>query len=117
EEAGGYEIQIANEAYLDNADLSFQSRADGYGDDQAIIDALKTEPDVMVVDSFALAANQAFGGEAGITLELPTSGTFEAPVVEVQSPDGSTHPMRVIGVIDSAISTMFGFYVGAPAGD
>ena len=117
EEAGGYEIQIANEAYLDNADLSFQSRADGYGDDQAIIDALKTEPDVMVVDSFALAANQAFGGEAGITLDLPTSGTFEAPVVEVQSPDGSTHPMRVIGVIDSAISTMFGFYVGPPAGD
>lgn len=117
DEPSGYEIQIANDAFLDNADLSFQSRAEGYADDGAIIEALKTEPDVMVVDSFALEANQGFGAQGGITLDIPTSGTFEAPVVEVQSPDGSTHPVRVIGVIDSAISTMFGFYVGPPAGD
>jgi putative ABC transport system permease protein len=117
DEPVGYPIQIANDAYLDNAELSFQAMADGYADDAAILDALRTESDVMVVDSFALAANQGFGAQGGLTLDIPASGSFEAPVVEVQSPDGSTHQMRVIGVIDSSISTLFGLYVGQPAGD
>ena len=117
DEPQGYPIQVANDAYLDNAALTFQAHADGYADDEAVIEALKTDPNVMVVDSFALAGNQGFGTPDGLKIDIPTSGSFEAPMVEVQSPDGSTHQMRVIGVIDSSISTLFGLFVGQPAGD
>jgi putative ABC transport system permease protein len=115
--AEGYPIQVANDAYLDNADLTFQAKANGYGDDQAIIEALKTDPNVMVIDSFALSGNQGFGTPEGLTLDIPATGTYDAPVVEVQSPDGTTHQVKVIGVIDSSISTLFGIIVGPPAGN
>jgi putative ABC transport system permease protein len=98
-------------------ELSFQARAEGYADDEAIIEALKTDPGVMVIDSFALSGNQGFGSPEGLTLDIEATGTFEPQVIDVQSPDGSTHPMKVIGVIDSSISTLFGIYVGPPAGD
>jgi putative ABC transport system permease protein len=117
DEAYGYQIQVANDAYLDTVELSFQARAEGYADDEAIIEALKTDPGVMVIDSFALSGNQGFGSPEGLTLDIEATGTFEPQVIDVQSPDGSTHPMKVIGVIDSSISTLFGIYVGPPAGD
>ena len=47
DEAYGYSIQVANEAYLDNAALSFQAHADGYADDAAVLEALKTEQEII----------------------------------------------------------------------
>ncbi len=117
DEAEGYPIEVANTAYLTEAELSFQARANGYDDDAAIIEALMTEPDVMVVDAFALEANQGFGGPGGFSLDLPSTGSFDAPVVQAMSPDGTTRDIRVIGVIDTAISTLFGVYVGEPTAD
>jgi putative ABC transport system permease protein len=117
DKAKTYPIQVANDAYLDNAALEFQARANGYADDAAVIDALKTDPNVMVIDSFALEGNQGFGSGDGLTLKIPTTGSFDAPVIQVESPDGSTHPVKVIGVIDSSISTLFGIFVGPPASE
>jgi putative ABC transport system permease protein len=95
-----------------------EARANGYGDDQAIIDALKTEPNVMVIDSFALESSEGFGGPEGLKVKnIPATGSYDAPMVEVHSPDGTTQELKVIGVIDSSISTMFGIYVGPATGD
>lgn len=113
----GY-IDVFDQAYLKNATLKFSAHADGYSDDAAIREALATEPDVMVLDSFSLASEQDFGGDPNqFTLEeVEASGTFEAPIVEIRLPDGSTREVRVIGVISSNVSSLFGLYVG-PATD
>ena len=114
----GY-IDVFNESYLEHATLKFSARAEGYGDDQAIIEALRTEPDVMVLDPFSLASEQDFGGDPNMfTLDdVKASGTFEAPTVEVRQPDGTIREVRVIGVISSNISSLFGLYVGPETGD
>src|SRR5665811_1517204 len=111
-------IEVANASYLENAELSFQAKANGYGDDQAIIDALKTEPDVIVVDSFSLESAESFGGPEGFKVKhVPSTGSFDAPTMEVKLPDGTVKQVRVIGVIDAEISSLFGVYMGPATGD
>lgn len=113
-----YSIEVASASYLENAALSFQAKANGYEDDGAIIDALMSEPDVMVIDSFALESAESFGGPPGFKVaDVPSTGSFDAPVVEVRLPDGTTHEVRVIGVIDSSISSLFGVYIGPATSD
>ena len=114
----GYNIEVASASYLENAALSFQARAAGYEDDQAIIDALMNEPDVVVIDSFALESAAAFGSPPGFKVaDVPSTGSFDAPVVEMRLPDGTINEVRVIGVIDASISSLFGVYMGPAAGD
>src|SRR5690606_22459103 len=112
-------IDVFGPSYLKNADIEFSARAEGYGDDQAIIDALLNEPDVMVVDTFSLSSQQEVGGDPNqFTLDdVDASGTFEAPVVELRLPDGTVREVRVIGVISSSVSSLFGVYIGPATGD
>lgn len=108
-----YGISVMNASYLENADVSFSGRANGYDSDSAIIDALKTESDVVVIDSFALPGSDAFGPPSGFQLEGASSdGSFDAPKVEMQLPDGSVREVRVIGVISATVSTLFGVFMG-----
>ncbi|HEV2126995.1 MAG TPA: FtsX-like permease family protein [Thermomicrobiales bacterium] len=112
-------IQVAGQDYLEHATLEFSARAEGYEDDEAIVEALMTEPDVMVIDTFSLATQQEFGGNPDMfTLdEIEASGTFDAPVVEVRLPDGTVEELRVIGVISTSVSSLFGTFVGPEADD
>ncbi|CAN5643915.1 hypothetical protein BH23CHL3_BH23CHL3_08580 [soil metagenome] len=113
EDWSSFFIEVADDAYLENATLSFTGRAEGYGDDGAIIEALVNEPDVAVIDSFSLANSQAFNDPSLFQLEGATaSGTFEAPIVELLLPDGTINEVQVIGVIDGSISSLFGLYMG-----
>ena len=52
-----------DEAFIDESEVFFQQRATGYADDAAILEALKTEPDVVVVSSSALAVSGGFGSD------------------------------------------------------
>ncbi len=113
EDWSSFIFEVADESYLENATLSFTGRAEGYDDDQAIIDALINEPDVAVIDSFSLASSAEFGEPEAFRLETATAtGAFEAPIVEVRLPDGTINQIRVIGVIDGSISSLFGLYMG-----
>lgn len=113
EDWSSFIFEVADESYLENATLSFTGRAEGYDDDQAIIDALINEPDVAVIDSFSLASSAEFGEPEAFRLETATAtGAFEAPIVEVRLPDGTISQIRVIGVIDGSISSLFGLYMG-----
>ncbi len=113
-----YQIEVANASYLENASLGFQAKAEGYEDDQAIIEALMNETDVVVIDSFALESAESFVGPPGFKAkDVPATGSFEAPVVEMRLPDGTLQDVRVIGVIDSSISSLFGAYMGPETGD
>ena len=111
-------IRGLDAGYLDTADLTFQARAEGYDSDEAILEALKTEPNVMVVNAgMAEDAVSGFGGPAYQIAGVPSEGSFAPATVEVRGSDGASRTMRVIGVIDTSISMLGGAYVGTPTVD
>jgi putative ABC transport system permease protein len=114
-------IKVFDSAYLENADVKFGAHADGYADDAAVMQALATEPDVMVIDSFSLKEEQqgGFGGDpnAFALANVKASGSFEPAPVELRLPDGSTKTVKVIGVISSNVSSLFGIYTGPATSD
>jgi putative ABC transport system permease protein len=105
-------VRGVDDAFLEQSELTFQSRAVGYATDEAILEALGAEPNVAVVD-----ANTANGGDdfdsddeafsAGIGWETEV---FAPITVEVAAPDGSTKTVTIIGVIDEKISSLYGLY-------
>ena len=108
-------VTAADNGYLDNDEMRFQALATGYESDEAIIEALKSEPGVMVIDSFSTGdAESGFGPPQAKIAGTTSEGTFAPVPVEIQTGDGSKHTVRVIGVIDAELSMLFGGYVGAP---
>jgi putative ABC transport system permease protein len=97
-----------DQTFLNTATLLFERRAAGYESNEAIIEALKTEPGVAVVsspnsDEDVLGIDPEANGFAPIPIEVRNSATGE--IVD----------LRVIGVIDSKISTIF--FLGVFAND
>lgn len=109
-----YSITGMDEGYLENSRLFFSARAAGYDSDQAVIDALKTDPNVAIVDSFAVPGGSSFGPPASLIVPgLTSNGTFDAPTVDVNT--GQQLSVKIIGVIDPKISSLIGMYVGPKA--
>jgi putative ABC transport system permease protein len=108
--------------FMTDSKVFFQQRGAGYPDDASIINALKTEPDAVVVSSSALYVSGGFGNDpTQFTLSDPDGSgpekaltssikVFDPVPVEIQSADGTMRTVRVIGVIDSKISTLIGMY-------
>ncbi len=101
--------------FIDGTAFSFGQRATGYDSDEAIVEALKTEPNVAVVTSWHLGDSQATSGNGQDTMlkldgVTSTSTTFEPVEVELARPDGTVGTVKVIGVIDDTISVLHGLY-------
>lgn len=111
-----YTVNTTDEGFLESSNLEFSGRANGYDSDEAIIEAMKTDPSVAVIDSFALAGMDDFDGGDGFELNDLTSAdkTFDAPVIDVSGAHGQPTQIKIIGVIDSKISTLSGLYLGPP---
>jgi putative ABC transport system permease protein len=121
-EWGFYMSHAIDDNLIDESDLFFQQRAEGYPDDGSIIEALLTRDDVAVIDSFALAGAEFFGGAPNqFTLEDPdgdgpeqaiTSGMHDFPpvTVEIEGTAGETRTFEIIGIIDSKIGSFFGLF-------
>ena len=89
-------------AYIDGTTLYFQSHALGYETDAAIIDALKNEPGVAIVNS--VDNNDSI-------LDIDEEDGFAPITVEVQNPETQeTVQVRVIGIIDPKMSSLYGLY-------
>ena len=111
-----------DESFLESSEVKFQQRATGLADDAAVIEALKTQPNAVVVSAFALAENSGFGSDpTQFTLTDPDDDgpeqalsssikVFDPITVQIEGLDGSTHEVVVIAVIDSKVSTLFGMY-------
>ena len=111
-----YPINVMDAGFLDTATLSFTGRADGYDSDAAIVEALRTDPSVAVIDSFAIADSGGFGPPPTLTIDgLTASGTFPAPTISVDTGTGGPKQVKIIGVIDSRISSLVGLFVGPGA--
>jgi putative ABC transport system permease protein len=112
----------ADDGFLTDSEVLFQQRATGYADDAAVMEALRTQPNVAIIDSFALPATGGFGADPDqFRLDDPDGEgpkqalesddeTFEPIPVEVQADDGSVATVNIIGIIDSKVSTLVGLY-------
>jgi len=101
-----------DEGFLQASEISFQQHAEGYASDEAIIEALRTEPNVAVVHSWMLEIDGATMDENSMVLTGLTSGqkTFAPYEIELANQDSTSTTLRVIGVIDSEISTLNGLF-------
>jgi putative ABC transport system permease protein len=109
-----FEVRGMNQSFIEDSSLTFGQRAEGYDSDKSIIQALLTQPNVAVVDVFALGGNGDFGGGgdgfqlSGVSVD---DKTFAPAAVEVINPEtGQPVSVTVIGVIDSKIGTLNGLY-------
>lgn len=110
-----------DDGFLDGADLAFQARAAGYPDDAAIIEALRTQPDVAVIDSSTLVQNGGGPGAGDLFLlrglDSATQQGFAPVQISIADPaTGQMHTLNVIGVLDQDLSTLLGIYVGDTTG-
>src|SRR5690606_32120911 len=104
-----------DEGFIDGSTLAFQARAEGYESDEAIVEALKTDPNVAVISRWYLGDSQATSGNGEDTMlkldGLTASTDTFAPVqVELARPDGTTSTVTVIGVIDETLGVLNGLY-------
>ncbi len=120
---GSYMLHGIDDDLINESVLKFQQRASGYDTDEAIIEALLSDPTVAVIDSFALSQNQGFGGpdnqfslsdpdgdgpEEGLSAD---DKTFAPVAIQVEGADGQLHDLKIIGIIDQKIGSLFGLYV------
>lgn len=112
-----FDVSAADPTYLEESGLTFQARANGYDSNEAIIEALNSEADVMVVAPGMVEGQDEFGGTTGGIAGMVSEGTFDAPTLQIQTTGGEAREVRVIGVIDSEFSMLLGGYIGTPARD
>jgi putative ABC transport system permease protein len=100
--------------FITDSTLTFDKRATGYDSDEAIIEALRTQPNVAVVDGFVLESG-GFGDDEDlfkVSGVKESDDTFVPIQVQVQSTDSPTPATwTIIGIIDSKLGSLFGFYV------
>ncbi|MEJ7761947.1 MAG: FtsX-like permease family protein [Thermomicrobiales bacterium] len=101
-----------DDAFITETAFTFTARAEGYATDAAVIAALRNEPGVGIIDSSAIPGNDGPGGDR-FTLDgySETDDVFAPITVEVQPREGGAAvPLRIIGIIDEEISSLFGVY-------
>jgi putative ABC transport system permease protein len=102
-----------DENFITESAIKFQQRAKGYESDAAVIEALRSEPNVAVVDSFVLEGNEPFGGpDNQFHLDMTSEDkVFDPITVELANPSGGAPvPVTIIAVIDSKIGSLLGLY-------
>jgi putative ABC transport system permease protein len=99
--------------FLAHTTLKFSQRAEGYATDADIANALRTDPNVAVIDAFAVPTGGDIGNDASrfALTGLKTSDKVFAPITaELASPTGAPHTVTIIGVIDQKVGSLQGLY-------
>ncbi len=109
-----YPVKGVDQNFLEHSKINFSQRAEGYATDADIIRALETQPDVAVIDSFAVPEDGNVGDNEDylkLTGLKSSDKTFTPVTVDLSDErDGSVHPVTIIGVIDSKIGSLEGLY-------
>src|SRR6185312_6842759 len=102
------------QTFIDKSTLTFGQRAVGYPNDAAIVHALENQPNVAVIDAFAVPQDGDIGNDKDqfrLSWLKSSDKTFTPITAELLSPrDGSTHAVTIIGVIDSKVSILDGLF-------
>jgi putative ABC transport system permease protein len=110
EEFEDYLVRGANDAFLARNDIPLQSRATGYESDRAVWDAIRSDPNLAVIDAFALGGGGFQIGPSAFTIEgiEPDQKVFDPVTVEVRDrATGETGNVQIIGVVQTGASATF----------
>ncbi len=113
-EEGRYPVIGADPEFLALAKLPTQFRANGYASDAAVIEALRTDPTVAIIDDRAMGSQDEFGGdpEAVDTFRFAQpaklrDGPWDPIPITVRDPaSGRELKLRVIGVIEPQVTSI-----------
>ncbi|MEZ4533067.1 MAG: FtsX-like permease family protein [Thermomicrobiales bacterium] len=106
----GVDFSGMDEAYIDGAEWVFIGRAAGYESDAAIVEALRSEPGVAVVDGF-IPSGMDDPNLAKLFDGIEADEQGFAPVeLQVRNGDGTPQTVRIIGVISPKLSDFVGIY-------
>jgi putative ABC transport system permease protein len=102
-----YLVKGADDEFLATANLPLQVRATGYKDDQAVWEALRTQPNLAVIDLHAVSQQFAFGQSGGFTLDGITASTTTFDPIKIQVRDratGAVGEVQLIGLLSEGAS-------------
>lgn len=111
---GNYPLNGVAPDFVEESTIPLQTRAVGYESDEAVWQAIEQNPDLAVIDSFALPTSGINVGNIPFQLEgvTQTDETMEPASIEIRDPaTGMTRTVDVIGVIDSGVYLFFGLYM------
>jgi putative ABC transport system permease protein len=114
-----YNMIKPSPGFLQDNGVKFHARADGYSTDAQVWNALATQPDLAVIDGFAVGGG-GFGGGSGFTLSgIKATDTTFAPI-KVQIRDaanpGNVHTVTIIGIFTTKASAIYqGLYLSPAA--
>ena len=102
----GYNVYGMSPEFIANSDLTFQARATGFETDEAVMDALASDPDYVIVDAFAIT--QDFGPPGPLKGIDPTERSFEpVPLELIDTATGTSRRVQLIGIISTPASGLF----------
>jgi putative ABC transport system permease protein len=112
EEWKQWPVRGMDASFIDHSTLEFQARAEGYATDDEIVTALESQPNLAVIDSFAIPQGGFDNDPDAFALTgLSASDETFAPItVDLAAPDGSVHQVTIIGIIDDTIGSLDGLY-------
>lgn len=113
---GSYPVLALSDSFIDNNDVKFQARAEGFATDQDVWRSVAQHPDQAVVDAFAIPSGGLnFGSNAfldGVDSSDTTLGDVRVQIRDAAG--GNTREVRIVGVISTRASGTFrGLYVPA----
>ena len=114
EEWHSYAVRAGDDAFFADSEAKLDMRAEGYGSDRAVYEALRTRPGLAIIDARALGQG-GFGDAPDFRVKGIEAGRreFESFRVEVRDPvTGRTGTLTVVGVLSSKIPprVMSGLY-------
>jgi putative ABC transport system permease protein len=109
-----YTINGVDPSFLENSEISLQTRATGYESNQAVLAAMRSDPSLAIVDSFVLPAVGFGSDESQLQFSDIDAGDASMPptMIEIADPaTGRTRTVTVIGILDSKVFTLFGIFL------
>jgi putative ABC transport system permease protein len=117
-----HEFQVvgADDTFLEQNEIGFQARAEGFDSDRAVWDAVRDDPNNAVIDgSVVPGINYANVTEGRFTLDGYESGTRSFtpfPIRIRDSVTGGVRPVRIIGIMNRGPSETYrGVYINTRA--
>jgi putative ABC transport system permease protein len=114
-------IRGMDDDFITLGEFGFQQRAEGYETDEAVIQALLTEPNVAVIDASSVPGEAEMGVDPDMfRLEGVKSGdkVFNPVTIQIDDPDGETPAtLKIIGVIDAKYGSLYGIFTNQRTAD
>jgi putative ABC transport system permease protein len=107
-DSNGYSVYGVSPQFLEHNEFTFSARATGMATDEAVRQALASNPDYVVIDQFA-AGGDGFGGAQVVEgIEADTRSFDPVPLRITDSSTGQTRDVELIGVLTVAASGLYG---------